>query len=228
MEKDAEAQSELANRRIDYLVTALKGIVGAVPFGSLVAEAIGAVIPKQRMDRMADVVERVAAKLNEVETDVNRLEDRFYSPEFIDVLEEAMLQAARAMSDERREYLANMLVTGLTEPELKHGRLKKLMLLLEDLADEEVIILTYSNLAARSNKTKFFQLHERVLREPAITTGTPHDVREQKALHDAWRRRLVQLGLTMNEHPGPNELAPLGRMLLRYIGAPHDRDVAVM
>lgn len=218
-------ESALANKRIDYLVTTLKGVVGTVPFGGLVAEAVGATIPQQRVDRIADVLKRVATKVDDIQLAVETMNARFHSPEFTDVLEEALVQAGRAMSDERREHLANILANGLSEPELNHGRLKKLLSLLQDLADEEIIILTYSNLANRPNKTAFFNRHENVLRDVAITHGASREIREAKGLQEAWRRRLVQLGLANNERSGVNDITSLGRMFLRYIGAPRDWDL---
>jgi len=211
---------ELQNTRIDYLLTAFRGVVGALPFGGLVAEAVGAVIPRQRIDRMADVVQKVSAKLEDLEANLEIIEQRFKSSEFIDILEEAMLQAGKAMSEERRQYLANMLVHGLTETNLNHERAKKLLNILQEVSDPEVIVLRFASFITGPEKTHFFKLHEDVLREPAVNMGAPVELHEQRALQDAWRRHIFQLGLTTNEQPGRGDITTLGRMLLRFITMP--------
>ena len=52
MNKDESEQ--LAPKSIDYVTSAAKAILGAVPFaGSLLTELAGTVIPNQRIDRIA-------------------------------------------------------------------------------------------------------------------------------------------------------------------------------
>lgn len=214
---------ETSNTRLDYLIAAFRAVVGVVPFGSLVAEAVGAVIPRQRIDRIADVVDRVGVKLDELGVAMDQIDERFRSPEFTDILEDVMLQAGHAMSEERREHLANILLNGLTERVMKHQQIKKLVSVLNDVSDPEVIILRYASLAGRPAKTAFFALHEDVLYEPAMNMKSSAEVREKRAIQEAWRRRLVELGLTTNEQwPSSSDVTALGYMLLRYIVTPHD------
>ena len=51
--RDAESSDPLANRVPDYVVTAAKAALGAVPLaGSLLAELAGSIIPNQRIERI--------------------------------------------------------------------------------------------------------------------------------------------------------------------------------
>ncbi|HSY49487.1 MAG TPA: hypothetical protein VLC46_11795 [Thermoanaerobaculia bacterium] len=212
--------TELTNRRIDYWVATLKAAAGTVPlFGSLVAEAVGVAIPQQRIDRMADVIRKLAERLDSLNVEIDQIRERFRSAEFTDIFEESMLQAGKALSTERREHIANILANGLTERELHHERTKKLLLLLADLTDPEVILLSYANVH-RSQKNELFARYGNILREPGVKSGAPLEVREERALQESWRRHLVQLGLTTVEHASVNDVTALGRMLLRYISAP--------
>jgi hypothetical protein len=219
----ANDMEQLTNQRIDYLVDVLKGAAGIVPFGSLIAEAVGVAIPKQRIDRMAEVVRALAKKVDAVGISVEELRERFQSPEFIDILEEGLLQAGKALSPERRQNIANILANGLTESELQHQRIKKLLLLLlADLTDPEVIFLEYASVS-RPTKDDLFVRYANILREPAANMDAPLAVHDKRALQEAWRRHLVQLGLTTVDRPGRNDVTSLGRMLLRYLNAPEPK-----
>ena len=59
--------------------------------------------------------------------DRDLIESRFTSEEFADLLEDALPYAARALSEERREYIANLLKNCLTHEELDHAGKKKLL-----------------------------------------------------------------------------------------------------
>ncbi|MDW7646518.1 MAG: hypothetical protein SCI25_15955 [Desulfuromonadales bacterium] len=82
-----------------------KGLIGAIPFvGPLAAEVVGAIIPNQRIDRLEAFLNKLEEKLEVA--DKNKVSESFSRPEQIDLLEDAFLQASRAMSDDRKDYLA--------------------------------------------------------------------------------------------------------------------------
>ena len=227
MQKD-DAEVRLAdavsNDRIDYLVSALKGAVGLLPLGGLVAEAVGATIPRQRIDRMADVIVKVANRLDEVGLQIDEMANRFRSPEFTDIFEEAMLQAGKALSEERRQYIANLLFNGLAMTDFDHARSKKLLFLLSDLSDPELVWLTFSGLTTQEFQNEFYDLHELILDDSVGTViGSSAAERELAALRESYWQNLNALGLTRGRRgPGLGEITDLGRLLLRYIDAPTD------
>ena len=72
----------------DRLVAIGKGAAGAIPWGGgLVAEIVGAVIPGQRADRIADYLRALSARVDAMSTD---LRDALpMNAEKIDLIEEA-------------------------------------------------------------------------------------------------------------------------------------------
>jgi len=125
-----------------YSVAALKGLVGVyVPFGSLVVELFNVTIPEQRLERVEKLVKLLASK--EFDMTSEELEEKFNSPEFVDIFEDAIHQAVRALSDERLEYLASVLEKSLTDEQIDHLQTKRLLSILEKINDVEVILLQH-------------------------------------------------------------------------------------
>ncbi len=137
---DSEQSSQLEAARIDRAVAVAKGVIGALPIlGPMFAEIIGSVIPQQRLDRIADVLKRLEERLGEIEQ--QRLQSSLATDsEAVDLLEEGMVQATRAVSDERRDQIAILLHTTLTDEQLRHAEKRKLWSLLGSLSDVEVLI----------------------------------------------------------------------------------------
>jgi hypothetical protein len=93
MSKDSDAA--------DYVTLAAKSVLGFVPFvGSALAEFAGSFIPNQRMDRVAKFAIELSRRLSEAEQRL--LKDSLQNPDFGDLMEESMRQAASSLSDERR------------------------------------------------------------------------------------------------------------------------------
>src|SRR4029453_11155872 len=98
----------------DWAVILGKGILGAIPVvGSLAAEVLGAIIPNQRLDRIEILLHTLEARLSGL--DRNQIEPRFRSPEFVDLLEEGMQQASRAIDSMRIEYIATLLKNSIAD-----------------------------------------------------------------------------------------------------------------
>jgi hypothetical protein len=117
-----------------------KGLLGAIPFvGPLAAEIVGAIIPNQRIDRIETVLRLLETKISE--EDKEKVKQRIVSPESVDLIEDGFVQASRALSEERKEYIASLLKNSLTDDQLKHIEYKRLLSILGELNDLEVLIL---------------------------------------------------------------------------------------
>jgi len=130
----------LAVNRSDTLAAILRGLAGAVPYGgSVLAEAANAAIRNQRIDRMANDLTAFGTKLEHFE---NRFLDEIEnSPEFVELVEESILQAARSASEERRLHLANLIKNGLAHDSQQKYLVSRFLLRhLEQINDPEVII----------------------------------------------------------------------------------------
>lgn len=124
----------------DILAIVSRGGLGAIPIlGPLAAEIIGGIIPNQRIDRLVDTVRRLEAILGD---DGKKLfKEKMADPEFIDLFEEALLQAARAQTEERRKLLATMIMNGIQMDCHAHDIKKRLLETVRRINDKEVLLL---------------------------------------------------------------------------------------
>ncbi len=119
----------------DALTLIAKGATGWIPFvGPLIAEKIGIAIPGQRMDRLAQFSRKLYDR-------VDNLEEKLSSIENLDMLEDALIQAARSTTNERLEYIANLLKNGLNREDNSNLEKKKLLSILDNLNDIEILML---------------------------------------------------------------------------------------
>ncbi|SDP81695.1 hypothetical protein [Desulforhopalus singaporensis] len=224
------------NTKTDYSVLIGKGILGAIPFvGPLIAETVGATIPNQRIDRINDFLLLLEQRIEETERENAKL--KFQNEEFIDILEESMLQASRALSKERKEYIASIIANGIAEEKIEYNQKKLLLNILNELSDTEIIILQLYGLPPGEDR-EYFEKHKDILTPPPPSMRT----REQsgindRTLYDAQRNHLVRLNLTTPKYKKPKrgetpefdpatgmmksqgyKITSLGRLLLGNVG----------
>lgn len=235
-----EERPNLDETKLDIVIALTKGTLGAVPFvGGIAAEIVGTLIPRQRVDRLAEFLEILGEKVAGVEQDV--LEQKMKTEEFTDLFEDGMWQAARALSRKRKEYIASLLKNSLYYGELNHIQQKELLSLLNELNDAQIIILTSKSFGpAPEPRQAFYELHKEVLRPPRPSESSEEDA-DDLALHRAFISDLQRLGLieTTFKKPKKGELPEidiktgmvkaqssritrLGRLLLRYIDMEQD------
>lgn len=221
--------------KTDWAVTLSKGIVGWAPFvGPLIAEVIGATIPNQRLDRIGRLMQELNARVGGIERE--RVEARFNDPEFVDLLEDGMVEASRSLEQTRIEYVAAMLKNSIQDEELKRLRDKRLMALLGELNDLEILLLA-SYTKAKQEDTEFQERHRTALRPPPPATfGGPKVDWDDTTMYEEQRNHLLRLGLLkirfkkpkrgelpeFDENTGAikasgRDITQLGRMLLRRI-----------
>lgn len=227
-------ETKLATRGIDHTVTGLKGVLGAVPVvGSLVAEIIGSVIPNQRLDRLVDFTQKLSAQLDEHGRLL--LQNRIVEPAGVDILEEALWQSARALSEERRQRIASLTKNALSRKEVNLIESKKLMLLLSQLNDFELILLR-SYAEPLGKDTDFMQTHGEALKPVHAFFRAPKEDLDRHAIRKSMDDHLKALGLispsfwptrhgeppefdqdTGTLKPSGHHISLLGRLLLREI-----------
>ena len=225
--------------RTDVVATLTKGALGAIPFvGGLAAEVVGTVIPNQRMDRIAKLVTILEAKVETL--DKEQVRRAFSEPGFVDILEDGFVQAARSLNEERIEHIASLLKHGLSEERREFVELKKLLYLLGEMNDVEVIVLrSYWEPQAIGEESEFRKKHAALLKSPGANLGSSQDVtRRSVFLRCLPPPGLVRLGLLrprfkkakrgelppFDETTGMiqalgHDLTPLGRLLLKNIEA---------
>lgn len=229
---------KLKSGSTDLITSLTKGTMGAVPIlGPLISEIIGNVIPNQRVDRIARFLELLEQRLSGLEKEI--LQKNLSSPESVDILEDAFTQAARATSQERLEQISNVVANGLSPAELNQGQTKRMLWLLGQLNDSEIVLLR-SKLAMTNEDIgrdrEFRQKHESLLAPIATHMASSQDEFEEAALKSSYRQHLHDLGLIRHRFKRPkrgefpefddrtgmmkisgSEVTRLGKMLLGYL-----------
>ena len=201
-----------------YGLAALKGGIGAIPGGSLIVELLNVTIPDRRLERIEKLLAILASK--ELDMDSEEIKQKFHSPEFADIFEDVIYQAVRAISDERLEYLASILEKSLTEEQIKHLQIKRLLSIFGEINDIEIIILQSYELEKQRDES-FQEIHKNIFKHEYVTSKSSQDEREQNAMLQNYKDHLVNLGLIGLTHSSSNStlfLTPLGGMLLKKIG----------
>jgi hypothetical protein len=201
----------------DYGASILKAGLALVPIaGPLLTELINDFIPGQRTDRLVAFVKEMDSRLTELTRRVFAANIR--TPAGADLTEDGLWMAARALSGQRRQAIANLLVTSLTEEDLRYAEAKKLLQLLNEMQDSEIIMLRYFYLRTIGDERAgdFYKLHETVLEPDVSAIGSADDEIDRGALYEAHKATLNRLGLTQPR--SDTDLNWFGRMLVRYIG----------
>lgn len=147
-----------------------------------------------------------------------------------------MIYASRALTDERKEYIASIIEAGIKEDEFESIPKKLILNLLSEMNDAEVIMLQSYGIHPQ-NREEYFEKHRNVLTPLMAVLGSPPEVIDDKAIYDAQKNHIERLGLLRfrfkklrrGELPEFDdktgmvkaqgyEITSLGRLLLRSIG----------
>jgi hypothetical protein len=154
-------------------------------------------------------------------------------PENIALLEDGGYQAARAMSEQRRLYIARTVAEGMSDDKRRKVHSKRILSILGDLDDEELLIL---DAYADREESKFDKL-----RPPSAYIGSDRETIEAEALYEAGRLKLEQLGLLKFDHKfnsktkqheydafgkrrGYHRITTMGKLVLRTTGLMAEAD----
>lgn len=226
---------EIKTQAIDHIATGVKVALGAVPFaGSLLAEVAGAIIPNQRIDRLADFARKLEERIKSLEE--AKVLSELADVEFTDLLEESMWQACRATTSERREYLASLVANSLSSETIEHAETKHLMRMLGELNDIEILWLRFYEGNGGSRDKAFRDLHADLFAPIFAAIGSDQERIDDHAIQESYREHLVRLGLVSEKLRTDRDGNPeydrisgrpkvsyrsasrLGQLLLRSIG----------
>jgi hypothetical protein len=186
---------ELKASKVDYASIVAKGVAGAIPYaGGMVAEIIGTLIPNQRVDRIIRFLEKLDLRVARLESEP--MKARLRESGTIDLMEDSFYQAARAISDERLVYLAALLAGGITDSTISYEETKRLLAILSDLNDVEVIILASHDMSRHPQRDPaFWDRHKAALEPRAPTMSSSEREMDQAAIYNSYQQHLVQLQL---------------------------------
>ena len=192
-------------------------------------------IPKQRMDRLVGFARELEGKIGELDQDAVRA--KLMDENFTDLLEETARQAAQAVTEERRAYLASLLASGVTETHVSFVESKHLLRILSQINDIEIIWLRFYHYPFLNGDDEFRNKHTAVLEPIAATLSSDQETLDRHALQENYTEHLISLGLlnrplqvdgktgypmfdkfTKDWKTQGTQTTPLGRLLLKYIG----------
>jgi hypothetical protein len=221
--------------KVDYAASLAKSIVGATPIvGPLISEVVSNLIPKQRLDRISEFVTILNAKVESL--DHRLLQSAFRDERFVDLLEDGFQNASRALSNERKEYIASLIANSLTEEQIEHSQAKLLLSLLAELGDPEIVLLQFYAKLTSGDQDEYLETHKAIIQGPVAHMGSSPQELDQDALNSTYKAHLERLGLISPHfrHTRRGELpefdnktgmmkvsyhgvTTLGRLLLRFI-----------
>ena len=224
----------MKNKISDIAVILGKTAVGSIPtVGPLVAEIIGNLIPDFRFKRIFSLLEVLESKIDPAEK--AKVEAKMLEEKSIDLMEDGFLQAARALSEERIDYIASLLKNSLTNEELEEIAYKKLLSILGELNDIEVLILnSYSG--DMEQQREFRGKHYCILAPVVVNIGSSQEQVDKHAISETHKTNLLRLDLIKKRFAKPKrgelpefdektgmmkssgyDITSLGRLLLRSI-----------
>lgn len=238
-----KSKIDLEDENEDGRAALVRGVLGTVPFaGNLMVELVNVVIPNQKAERLKTFALVLDQKLRHLDKEL--LEVKMKTVKFADLFEDALPQAARATSDKRREYIAQLLKKSLTADELTHAEQKKLLSILDDLNDQEIVVLHYHALEGLERHELSTKHHDILYGEPITFTKAREspELVDKEALRESYKRKLIDMALLkprfwnrqLDRAPefdldtgllkaSSYEVSNLGRLFLRYIlDAPED------
>jgi len=202
--------------------------------GSVLSELIGSVIPNQRIDRIAKYVTMLHEKLSSIP--IEKLQRLVEKEELIDLVEEGFVQASRAITDERREYIASIIYNGVDDTVIEFVESKSLLNILQELNDIEIIWLRYYWDTTTNNDEEFRHKHKDILTFVHRYTNGGEENLRKSALQQNYRDHLERLNLINAKQRIDNKLktpmydnvdrpimasptiTTLGKLLLKQIG----------
>lgn len=219
---------------VDKLVSVSKGAAGLIPMiGGPLAEVVGSVIPGQRADRVAKYLRGLASRVEQLESKVQ--EALLNDPEKVDLIEEGGYQAARAISSKRIEMIVEAVSRGLTLGDAELVRRKRLLSLLGEIDEDEMMLLNAHGRAYGGMDDAPFSDIER---PRPVHLGSSIEDMEQEQLYESGPNHLIRMGLLRKNYGSVKrgqtpdfdaregdfkhhvEISQLGRMLLKEIGMP--------
>lgn len=194
----------LKNNWADYAVALSKAAAAAIPqapglgrleaLGGFVGEAIGMLIPNQRMDRISRFLTKLEVRVSHLEKE--RLKIKLTHHETIDLLEDGILQAARALSDERLVYLSALLAGNIADDSFSYQEAKRLFAILGELTDLEIIILASKDPDRHPQRDpEFWERHKTALTPRYAVHGSSQKDIDEATIYSSYRQHLAQLQL---------------------------------
>lgn len=200
-------------------MSVVDSVVSIVPIvGPPVSKAMNS-IALLRNERAIIFIKALTSKLEFLEERFERFQTNLESQEGLDILQEGILQATRAVSDDRKQRIASLVANSLSAEQLKYAEARKLLNIYNELTDPEIIWLIFYSLnpvMGNGPHSEWMDQHSDVLDPISRSSNAPQEQLERGALQDSYKLTLTRLGL-IQEKGRTQSITALGRLLVRYI-----------
>lgn len=219
----------------DYVSIFSRMVMSYAPgIGPILAEAAGTIIPNQRVDRLIQYARILETRLSSIEVDV--LKTQLSNEFFTDLLEESIIQATHALTEERRQYLASIIANSISLSNVEYLESKRILRLLGEINDIEVIWLRFYLNPVLQGDNEFRNKHKEILQPIRSFIGADDKMHEKATMQTSYKEHLTQLGLLEHRYKidsrtkvlevdasgkfsvGGYDITSLGRILLQKIG----------
>jgi hypothetical protein len=230
---DKKLPASLEPTASDRAVQGLQAITSAVDMavpgvGSFFGALVGQIIPNQRNERLVEYCVRLGRRLQVAEGAVEDLRARLealaanLTPEQLALFEDGAAAAVKATSEDRVDTIARIVAAGLTNDDAKAADQRRLLDLLNELSDEDVVVLcSYTHRYGRDPGWR--ELHKASLSPVAVHMQSSEGEMDQGTMRDIRKAKLVRLRV-LEEKPSSNgrststDLTRIGRFVLRHLG----------
>ncbi len=121
----------------DTQVTLLKSVAGLVPgIGCIIQGIIESTIPNQRIERIEAFLRHLSDSIQEVD-----FRNAVATSDGLDLFEEGLLQASRALSDERKLQIAELVAKGFRSDSTEKAAARHFLRILNQIDDRQIILL---------------------------------------------------------------------------------------
>jgi hypothetical protein len=236
--------NEIKYNKTDLIVSASKSVLGAIPFaGSLLSELVGELIPNQRLERLTKYVIELDEKLSKISSEMlDSLKDKI---DFIDLIEEGFVQASRAITDVRRQYISSIIANGISDEDVSLNDSKYLLKILQELNDVEIIWLRYYIHPYMGGDDEFREVHKNVLTPISVYMGSDRKTMVKASIQESYKEHLNRLELIESKiklddslgvsvpvydkfskkpKTSSTSVTNLGRLLLKQIGLIEEKE----
>ncbi len=192
--------SELKNNKTDYIAQAAKAAISLVPYaGSFLSEIVGTLIPNQRFDRICKYLETLQKRLEKLE-DVTYEKEVLLKKENMFLIEASIRSAVETNSDKKYEYYAEFVINSIKNKDKDQIQKEKMLSLLSELNDIELILLIYYSLDLRMNEeNQFYNDNEEIINPEPIPIGQAIEKYYPQEFNKLYIENLERLGLIHSE-----------------------------
>jgi hypothetical protein len=190
----------------DHVASFVRGGVGSVPIvGPALSELVTQIIPGVRLQRIETYLRCLDTRLSEFEQEA--ILAMASAEDAIELIEEGGAQATRALSPSRHERLASLVANGITGNEKDRIETKRLLILLREIDDDQIVILMSYTLRY-SRDPKFRDTHKNILGGVHPHMQSDRSTIDAATIDRLSRKQLVSLGLLAYRFKKPRKGEP--------------------